>query len=186
MTSSPVSPDSLPVEHIRVGNHVWYSGSTVMSSWDCPAEIYHVDEPSRTFFVKSLDDMRTQSQPYSFELTAFSPASRKSMRAITIEEAMDFLDEGLVARRVIENPEDPDFPYAVEFNAPEGQIPTGMDFDAEYPPAKLCDKRKEFLHLWARKNGFTIVFQDDERALFRSEDDAVLCRLSTLSRLQRD
>lgn len=182
MTSSPVSPEPLPISHIQVGNYIWYGGRTSQFGWDCPAEIYRVLHAERIFFVKSLDDMREQSQPYSFEIGEHSPDSRKSMRAITFDDAMAFLSEKLSARRMIENPGDPEFPYAVEFDSPEEKIPTGMDFDADYPPAKLNSNRQEFLRIWAKKNGFTISFDHRDRALFRCEDDAVLCRLSILDR----
>ena len=50
----------LPIEHIKLGNLIWYSGSTSLSGWNCPAEIVEVNEEGRWFRVKSLDDLKIQ------------------------------------------------------------------------------------------------------------------------------
>lgn len=81
----------LPLEHIRVGNFIWYSGSTSMFSWSCPAQIVKINEAADSFQVMSLDDMAVQDQWYSFEVREHSPESRKTMRAITPEEIKPYV-----------------------------------------------------------------------------------------------
>lgn len=80
---------TLPIEHIQVGNFLWYSGETTMFYWDCPAQITKIEGDQ--FWVMSLDDMREQSQSFDFEIGQWAPSSRKSMRPITKEEAWKYL-----------------------------------------------------------------------------------------------
>ena len=79
--------DKLPVDHIKVGNFIWYGGNTSMFGWDCPAKIMTVKNGE--FTVMSLDDMKVQTQTYRIVAGPHEPESRLSMRAITKEEAQD-------------------------------------------------------------------------------------------------
>jgi phosphoenolpyruvate-protein kinase (PTS system EI component) len=81
----------LPISHIKPGNFIWYSNQ--YSGWDCPAEIVTVDDETRTFTVRSLDDLIVQGQEYDFVVTEHSPESRTSMRAIGPEVAARYLRE---------------------------------------------------------------------------------------------
>lgn len=85
--------DKLPVDHIKVGNFLWYGGTTSMSGWSCPAKIVTVKDGE--FTVMSLDDMKVQSQTYRIVMGEYEPESRKSMRAITKEEAHDYMRDVL-------------------------------------------------------------------------------------------
>ena len=89
--------DKLPVEHIVVGNYLWYGGTTSVSGWNCPAKIVAIE--NNEFTVMSLDDMKVQSQTYSIVLGEHEPASRMSMRAITKERAAEYLSERLATNR---------------------------------------------------------------------------------------
>lgn len=79
----------LPISHIKPGNFIWYSNQ--YSGWDCPAQIVAVDDETRTFTVRSLDDLVVQGQEYDFVATEHSPESRTSMRAIGPEVAAQYL-----------------------------------------------------------------------------------------------
>ena len=81
--------DKLPVEHIKVGNFLWYGGNTSMFGWDCPAKIMTVKDG--VFTVMSLDDMKVQTQTYRIVCGPHEPESRLSMRAITKEEAHAYM-----------------------------------------------------------------------------------------------
>lgn len=83
---------TLPVEHIKEGAFIWYSGATSMWDWDCPALIHAVDTEKQLFWVTSLDDLKKQKQAYDFELQPHSPTSRETMRAIEPEEARAYLE----------------------------------------------------------------------------------------------
>jgi hypothetical protein len=88
---------SLPVEHIVVGNYIWYSGDTSTFGWDCPAKIVRVR--GGVFWVMSLDDMKEQGQGYSVDEKLASTDSRKSMRAIEPEEAYAYMRHHLLSAR---------------------------------------------------------------------------------------
>ena len=90
--------DRLPVEHIKVGNFLWYGGTTSMSGWDCPAKIVAVKDGE--FTVMSLDDMKVQNQTYRIVCGPHEPESRKSMRAITETEARNYMSKELAERRI--------------------------------------------------------------------------------------
>ena len=85
--------DKLPVEHIVVGNFIWYGGNTSMFGWNCPAKIVEIKDGE--FTVMSLDDMKVQSQTYRIVMGDHEPESRKSMRAITKDEAAEYLAANL-------------------------------------------------------------------------------------------
>lgn len=87
----------LPVEHIVVGNFIWYGGATSMFAWDCAAKIIKVEDGN--FWVMSLDDMKEQDQSYRIEMGDHEPESRKSMRAITAEKAHEYMRERLGGAR---------------------------------------------------------------------------------------
>lgn len=93
---------NLPIEHIAVGNYLWYGGSTSMFGWDCPAKIVKVEDGQ--FWVMSLDDMKVQNQAYRIEMGEHEPESRKSMRAITVEKAQEYMRErmGKARKRLID------------------------------------------------------------------------------------
>ncbi|MBP9771810.1 MAG: hypothetical protein KBD16_02710 [Candidatus Pacebacteria bacterium] len=86
MPHEPLKPDD-----IAVGKYIWYSGSTALDAWDCPAVITHVDFEQRIFKIRSLDDMKEQALSYTFELEEHSPPSRVSMRAISTAEAREYV-----------------------------------------------------------------------------------------------
>lgn len=94
--------EALPESHIQPGNYIWYGGQTSMFGWDCPAMIMVVDQVTRTFTVMSLDDLKHQSQVYTFDILEHSPASRRSMRAITREEAAQYIHERIVEAANVE------------------------------------------------------------------------------------
>ncbi|OGZ05947.1 MAG: hypothetical protein A2845_04055 [Candidatus Lloydbacteria bacterium RIFCSPHIGHO2_01_FULL_49_22] len=80
-------------EHVKQGAFIWYSGTTSMSRWSCPAVITRVDNEARLFYVRSFDDMLEQSQAYEFDVTEHSPDSRENMRLATLEEVGVYLDK---------------------------------------------------------------------------------------------
>lgn len=88
--------DKLPVEHIKAGNFLWYGGTTSMFGWNCPAKI--VEVKNGEFTVMSLDDMKVQSQTYRVIKGDHEPESRLSMRAITVEEAREYMSKELADR----------------------------------------------------------------------------------------
>lgn len=87
----------LPIEHIVVGNYIWYGGATSMFGWDCPAKIIKVEDGE--FWVMSLDDMKEQSQAYRIEMGEHEPESRLTMRAISADIAHDYMHRGLAEAR---------------------------------------------------------------------------------------
>ncbi len=91
--SAAVAGGELRPEHIKVGRLLWYSGYTSMYSWDCPAIITHVNSKEEVFQVRSLDDMKEQSQLYRFQATEHSPLSRRGMRLSSASEVRGFLRE---------------------------------------------------------------------------------------------
>lgn len=87
----------LPVEHIVVGNFIWYGGNTSMFGWNCPAKIVEIKDGE--FTVMSLDDMKVQSQTYRIVMGDHEPESRKSMRAITKDEAAEYMAANLTEQK---------------------------------------------------------------------------------------
>lgn len=83
-------------EHVEVGRLIWYTGMTSTFSWDCPAIITWVDEKRKLFRVRSLDDMREQTQEYPFRNRSEYADSRGSMRLTTPED----VDAYLAGRRI--------------------------------------------------------------------------------------
>lgn len=80
-------------EHIKIGQILWYEGFTSMFSWSCPAIITQVDDTRKVFRVRSLDDMREQSQEYAFSVDDDHSTSRKSMRLVDTEVVKKYLVE---------------------------------------------------------------------------------------------
>lgn len=70
-----------------------------MSGWDCPAKIIKVEDG--LFWVMSLDDMKEQHQSYRIEMGDHEPESRQSMRAISEEEAREYMRGALAHQRVV-------------------------------------------------------------------------------------
>ncbi|MFZ2769592.1 MAG: hypothetical protein WAZ50_00450 [Minisyncoccia bacterium] len=64
-----------------------------VSSWDCPAVITTVKPKDQTFRVRSLDDMKEQSQSYGFDCAVDTTASRASMYLVSKEEVVEYLDD---------------------------------------------------------------------------------------------
>lgn len=88
---------TLELNHIVVGNFIWYNGETSTFVWDCPAMIHKVDHEKQVFWVTSLDDLAEQRTPYEFVIGKHSCDSRINMRPITGAEARQYL-EGRLSR----------------------------------------------------------------------------------------
>ncbi len=82
-------------EHIKVGTLLWYSGSTSMWSWDCPAIVSKVHSKTKQFQVRSLDDMKEQHQRYAIDPNKDHSSSRHNMRVTSPEEVAAYLQKRL-------------------------------------------------------------------------------------------
>lgn len=80
---------------IILDSYIWYSGTTSLLTWSCPAKIVIVNDKARTFQIMSLDDMKVQSQVYSFDIDDYSPQSRRSMKPTTNEKVVAYLRTNL-------------------------------------------------------------------------------------------
>jgi hypothetical protein len=90
---------SVPREYIKVGNLIWYSGETSMSGWDCPAAIIEVNEEEEWFRVRSLDDLREQSQRYAIDPAKDHSGSRAKMFVPTRERVLKYVAQRKNARQ---------------------------------------------------------------------------------------
>ena len=91
---APSSPSAtLPETAIQKDALIWYHGRMSLGSWNCPAIVTDVDKKKRLFHVMSLDDFEKQPQDYEFDLTEYSPESRRSMRPASNAEVRQYLIE---------------------------------------------------------------------------------------------
>lgn len=88
-----VIENPLLVGHIQVGLLIWYHGFTSQGPWSCPAIIRRVDLIRSRFYVRSLDDLLPQTQPYGFDPEVDHSYSRQTMRLPTLDEVADYLAE---------------------------------------------------------------------------------------------
>lgn len=83
--------DPLKEEHIEKDRLLWYDGYTSIGGWSCPAIITMVDKKGKRFKVRSLDDMKEQTQWYDFSVKKDSSSSRMTMRLVTNEVVATYL-----------------------------------------------------------------------------------------------
>lgn len=83
----------LLAQHIKVGTYFWYESFTSVGNYSCPGVITRVNHSRRTFRIRSLDDMREQTQEYSFDVGEHSPGSRQTMRLVDEETVRLYLIE---------------------------------------------------------------------------------------------
>ena len=158
MISEKAEVNRLPVEHIRDGNIIWYSGNTSMLQWSCPAEIVEVDFDHRQFRVRSLDDGIVQTQWYDFIPKPYAPESRLSMYVPVEEKIAQFFENGAHFKAMsIQNATED---YLVVFDPP---LRGEYDF-------WLMDR-------WAKKHNISCQVGLDG-ALFNTIDDATLCLMT--------